>query len=363
MFWTLTLQHCPSNCHPHLLQTVPGGDSGSFFAPDHEYPSYLELQLTVTDSGGSQDTETLRLDPQTVVLTFQSAPSGLQLTVGASSSAAPFTRTVIVGSSNSISAPSPQTLGGTTYQFASWSDGGAQTHNIVALASPATYTAQYATAATPTNTPTNTPSPSTPTPTNTPTNTPPGPTSTNTPTHTPTNTPGSTTSTGFLAPSADGPETVKAGDNNGYEVSPGNAYAADGLVASDANSGSGTETSCTSSLKDKHRYYNFNIPTMSALNGIEVRLTGSAASTASTPKICIQLSWNRGDTWTAAQSIPLTTANTTYILGSPTDTWGRTWTPSDFTNTTFRVRVIDVASSTANTFSLDAIAVNITYQP
>jgi hypothetical protein len=172
-------------------------------------------------------------------------------------------------------------------------------------------------------------------------------------------------STGFLAPSVDGPEIVKAGDNNGYEVSSGNAYAADGLVATDANSGTSTETSCTSSLKDKHRYYNynFNIPTMTALNGIEVRLTGSAATIASAPKICIQLSWSRGDSWTAPQSIPLTTANTTYVLGSPTDTWGRTWALTDLTNSNFRVRVIDVDSSSANTFSLDAIAVNITYQP
>jgi len=305
-----------------------------------------------------------------VGLTFQSAPSGLQLTVGGSTATAPFTRTVIVGSTNSISALSPQTLGGTTYQFASWSDGGAQSHNIVAPASPTTYTAQYATA-TPTNTPTATPTSSAPT--NTPTATPKGgPANTSTPTPTgsaPTNTPtptptlGGLTSTGFLAPSADGPETVKAGDNNGYEVSPGNAYVADGLVATDANSGTSPNASCTSPQNDKHRYYNFNIPTMTALNGIEVKLTGSAATTASTPKFCIQLSWNRGDTWTAPQSIPLTTANTTYILGSPTDTWGRTWTSDDFTNTNFRVRVIDVASSTTNTFSLDAIAVNITYQP
>ncbi len=94
-----------------------------------------------------------------------------------------------------------------------------------------------------------------------------------------------------------------------------------------------------------------------------MRLTGSAATTASAPKICIQLSWSRGDTWTAAQSILLTTVNTTYVLGSPTDTWGRTWALGDFTNANFRVRVIDVASSTTNTFSLDAIAVKITYQP
>ena len=54
----------------------------------------------------------------------------------------PFTRTVIEGSNNSVSAPSPQTLGGTVYTFVSWSDGGAAAHNIVANAT-ATYTATY----------------------------------------------------------------------------------------------------------------------------------------------------------------------------------------------------------------------------
>ena len=33
--------------------------SGSFAAPDHEYPSYLELRLTATDAGGLTDTKTL----------------------------------------------------------------------------------------------------------------------------------------------------------------------------------------------------------------------------------------------------------------------------------------------------------------
>ena len=77
----------------------------------------------------------MRLDPLTVDLTFQSSPTGLQLTVGSSSSTTPFTRTVIQGSNNSISAPSPQTVGGTTYAFVSWSDGGAATHNITASTS------------------------------------------------------------------------------------------------------------------------------------------------------------------------------------------------------------------------------------
>jgi glucose/arabinose dehydrogenase len=141
--WSLILQHCPSTCHSHPVQDFVGTAGGSFVAPDHEYPSHLELRLTATDSGGLSDSETVRLDPQTVDLTFQTSPSGLQLAVGAASQATPFTRTVMVGSSNSVSASSPQVLGGFNYGFQSWSDGGAQTHNIVAPATATTYTATY----------------------------------------------------------------------------------------------------------------------------------------------------------------------------------------------------------------------------
>jgi hypothetical protein len=140
--WSLVLQHCPSTCHEHPLQSFTGTASGTFVAPDHEYPSHLELRLTATDAGGLTNTESLRLDPQTVGLTFESSPGGLSLAVGSTSQPTPFTRTAIVGSTLSVSAPSPQASGGTTYEFAGWSDGGAQTHTIVANAS-ATFTATY----------------------------------------------------------------------------------------------------------------------------------------------------------------------------------------------------------------------------
>jgi PKD repeat protein len=141
--WNLVLQHCPSNCHAHPIQEFLGVSSGSFVAPDHPYPSYLELSLTATDSGGQTDTEVVRLDPRTVTLTFQTNPGGLQLVVNGISAKATFSRTVIVGSANSISAPSPQTKGRKSYVFQSWSDGGAQTHNITAPANAATYTARF----------------------------------------------------------------------------------------------------------------------------------------------------------------------------------------------------------------------------
>ncbi len=86
----------------------------------------------------------MRLNPRTVVLTFTSNPSGARLVVGTVEQVAPFTRTVIVGSNNSVSAPSPQNLTlGLRFRFTSWSDGGAQSHNITAPATPTTYRANF----------------------------------------------------------------------------------------------------------------------------------------------------------------------------------------------------------------------------
>jgi hypothetical protein len=141
--WRLLLQHCPSNCHTHVVQTFDGKASGSFTAPDHEYPAYLELELKATDSGSLTNTKTVRLDPRTVTLTFQTTPSGLRLTLNGATSTATFSRTVIGGSTNTTSAISPQTKGKKSYTFSSWSDGGAQTHSIVAPATDATYTARF----------------------------------------------------------------------------------------------------------------------------------------------------------------------------------------------------------------------------
>ena len=142
--WTLLIQHCPSGgCHTHTAQSWTGVASGSFSAPDHDYPSYLTLQLTATDAAGAGATTSVDLQPQTTVLGFASAPSGLQIAVNSSSAATPFSRTVIVGSSNSISAITPQSLSGTTYDFSAWSDAGAQTHTVIAPAAATTHVATY----------------------------------------------------------------------------------------------------------------------------------------------------------------------------------------------------------------------------
>jgi glucose/arabinose dehydrogenase len=143
--WSLIQHHCPSpgSCHTHLVQTWSGISSGSVSAPDHDYPSSLELRLTATDSGGLQASASVELQPKTVDLSFQSSPTGLTLSVDGVGAVTPFTATVIVNSNTSLSAPATQTLGGASYQFSSWSDGGSATHNVIAPGAPATYSAAY----------------------------------------------------------------------------------------------------------------------------------------------------------------------------------------------------------------------------
>jgi hypothetical protein len=209
-----------------------------------------------------------------------------------------------------------------------------------------------------TSTATHTPQP-TATSTATPTNTPlPGPT--NTPT--PTNTPPASGNTGLLSPSANTATT--GGDGNGFQTNPANGYGDDGLFAVDTDSGTTKILSCTDAGKDRHLYYNYNVPLPvgAIVDGIEVRLDAKADSTVYLPSLCVQLSWDGGVTWTAASSTPtLTTGEATYLLGSPTDTWGHAWTATQLNNSNFRLRVTSVSRDILRDFSLDWAAVRVYY--
>ncbi len=142
--WDLIINHCPSNCHQHLAQHFADTTGESFAAPDHEYPSSLELRLIVTDSGGLTDTKAVTINPKTVDLTLNSVPTGLQVGLNTGAATAPWTKAVIQGSRNTLIAPTPQTLGGLSYTFGSWFDGGAASHNITVdqnMTATATYNA------------------------------------------------------------------------------------------------------------------------------------------------------------------------------------------------------------------------------
>ncbi len=171
---------------------------------------------------------------------------------------------------------------------------------------------------------------------------------------------------GFSSCSSNAAVTASSGDDDGFQTTPSNACADGAGSASDVNTGTGAPDTCSSVKKDRHLFYDygFTIPGGASIRGIEVRLDTWADQTSSSPFVCVELSWDGGATWTAAKNTPdLGTSETTFILGSTTDTWGRTWTTSDLSNANFRVRITNVAGFNGRDFFLDWAAVQVTYTP
>ncbi len=142
--WTVIVNHCPDACHAHTLQTSTG-TGGSFPAPDHGYPSNLEIRLVATDAHGAPSAPvSVTLLPKTVDLSIRSDPPGVQLTAGETTGVAPFTATFINKSVVQVSAPATATIGGRPYGFAGWSDGLAVTHSLTARSTTPPIIATYA---------------------------------------------------------------------------------------------------------------------------------------------------------------------------------------------------------------------------
>jgi hypothetical protein len=170
-------------------------------------------------------------------------------------------------------------------------------------------------------------------------------------------------STPFLFPTTASAVTSLAGDNNGYTGTAGWWSSFNGVVGTDASSGTASSQSCTSTARDKENFSGFSMGSLGpSVLGVRVQLRGRASSTGSSPKFCVQLSKDGGSTWTAGKvTATLKTSLTTYTLGTTADLWGFSWTAADF-GSNFRVRIVDLANSTARTFYLDGVSVSVTYQ-
>ena len=144
--WTLSLLHCsPSECHEHVIQTLVGQASGQISAPDHPYPSRIQLRLDAKDSHGTVRSTSVELQPQPTTLTVASVPAGVPITVGDTAVPSPSATTLIRGGSMTLSAPATWKAGATRYRFGSWNDGSLQRSRDVVVTDPATVTATYVT--------------------------------------------------------------------------------------------------------------------------------------------------------------------------------------------------------------------------
>ena len=147
--WKVLQHHTAPNPHVHPYFSGTGNNL-TIEAPAPEDlqstggGNYLEIRLTVTDSDELSRTISRSIQPNRVMTSFETQPnSNLQVLIEGASVSAPESFTPWEGQGLNVEAPALQSVGGTTYEFASWSDGGARSHNVVVGASPATYTANY----------------------------------------------------------------------------------------------------------------------------------------------------------------------------------------------------------------------------
>ncbi|HEU4677156.1 MAG TPA: hypothetical protein VFS75_00365 [Candidatus Paceibacterota bacterium] len=176
---------------------------------------------------------------------------------------------------------------------------------------------------------------------------------------------GSGSAVGGPAPAGDG---VKTGGGGGGGESIGNEF---GFMAPTTSNGSWTtgENAYVSddayavvsgnSAVENYGNFNFAIPAGSQITGIAVKLE---ARTDENSPIMVILSWDGGPSVTAFQLTSGTSAtDAVYTVGGPADTWGRTWSSSDFNNGNFTVALTPTASLFGFTY-LDAVQVRVYYE-
>ena len=142
--WSVVFHH---DTHVHDGPPIAEGvTSGSFTIPNSGETAanvFYRLHLTVTDSQGLTDTETVDINPHTTTITLNSNPAGLSLTLDGQPVTTPFSTIGVEGIQRTLGVVSPQTLNGQTYTFSSWAHGGAANQTIVTPEANTTYTANF----------------------------------------------------------------------------------------------------------------------------------------------------------------------------------------------------------------------------
>ncbi|KXK00285.1 MAG: hypothetical protein UZ19_OD1000074 [Parcubacteria bacterium OLB19] len=146
----------------------------------------------------------------------------------------------------------------------------------------------------------------------------------------------------FIKPSA-------TGDIDNEWTNPSNALNSDGSYA----------TAGSAALKQSYNGFSFGIPGGNTILGIEVKVDASGSTANGT--IDVALSWDGGSSYTTGKATPtLSGTDIVYSVGGNGDTWGRSWTATEFNPTNFRLRV--TANPSSNTLRLDALEVRVYHQ-
>ncbi|SFE98988.1 PQQ-dependent sugar dehydrogenase [Spirosoma endophyticum] len=145
--WKIDLYHFDSPAHAHpAMEPVSGIRSGSFTIPTEMETSanvLFRLFLTVKDSRGATTTVSRDVVPITSTITLTTNPAGLALKLDGSAVTGPYSFSGVSRIVRSLEAVTPQTVGGVTYTFSSWSNGGTRLQNLSTPGVNTTLTANF----------------------------------------------------------------------------------------------------------------------------------------------------------------------------------------------------------------------------
>jgi hypothetical protein len=141
--------------------------------------------------------------------------------------------------------------------------------------------------------------------------------------------------------------------NSGW-TNPQNAYASDNARA----------VADSSSDVVEYQNFGFSIPGGSTINGIEVQVEGYNTGSRQAD---ITLSWNNGASHTTGAGLKTTnmpgtssSSEAVRTFGGAADTWNRTWSATDFTNSNFRLQ-LDATSGSGSDLYIDQVRVKVYY--
>ena len=135
------------------------------------------------------------------------------------------------------------------------------------------------------------------------------------------------------------------------------------LTTTRINTSDNSRATTTATAFDAGSMYNFafGIPSGATIDGIEVQCEFNNATAGRTSTIRFSLSWDNGTTYTATKSDTVVgTTDTTRTYGGATDTWGRSWTDTEFADGTFLLKM-EGKTDLGFTCQVDWMAVKVYY--
>jgi glucose/arabinose dehydrogenase len=148
--WEILFEHhalTDPNHHTHpFFPPTSGISSGTVTLniPETDPDVWYRIFLTAKDSYGLSQTIFRDIHPRHALLSVNTSPVALKVQIDGTIKNVPNQFWSIWNLPRTLGVDTPQAVNGVTYDFVSWSDGGAQTHTIVTPTTATTYTANFA---------------------------------------------------------------------------------------------------------------------------------------------------------------------------------------------------------------------------